>query len=119
MEELRSLDNLLSNESCLVEFLVKNIEEKMIADLLVGFHIKDSNNLNPKNDQQFNSYHLLLAKIQTFANEIFYLEGDPFNLKLLSVVQKTLIERFKKRAEEKSEVTKRLENIEEQLDVTF
>jgi hypothetical protein len=97
MEEPRSLDSLFFSNSCLVEFFVKNIEDKMMGDPFIECHIRDSNNLNPKDDFQFNCYHLILARIQTIANETFYLEEDPFNLKLLSVVQQTVIERLKER----------------------
>tara|TARA_B100002052_G_C15550506_1_gene448865 strand:- start:26 stop:397 length:372 start_codon:yes stop_codon:yes gene_type:complete len=123
MEEPRSLDSLFFSNSCLVEFFVKNIEDKMMGDPFIEFHIRDSNNLNPKDDFQFNCYHLILARIQTIANETFYLEEDPFNLKLLSVVQQTVIERLKERrsdsVKELEKISSKKIGIEEQIAVPF
>tara|TARA_B100001540_G_C15232577_1_gene384618 strand:- start:81 stop:452 length:372 start_codon:yes stop_codon:yes gene_type:complete len=123
MEEPRSLDSLFFSNSCLVEFFVKNIEDKMMGDPFIECHIRDSNNLNPKDDFQFNCYHLILARIQTIANETFYLEEDPFNLKLLSVVQQTVIERLKERrsdsVKELEKISSKKIGIEEQIAVPF
>tara|TARA_B100000287_G_scaffold283491_1_gene267116 strand:+ start:1121 stop:1492 length:372 start_codon:yes stop_codon:yes gene_type:complete len=123
MEEPRSLESLFFSNSCLVEFFVKNIEDKMMGDPFIECHIRDSNNLNPKDDFQFNCYHLILARIQTIANETFYLEEDPFNLKLLSVVQQTVIERLKERrsdsVKELEKISSKKIGIEEQIAVPF
>ncbi len=95
----------------------------MMGDPFIEFHIRDSNNLNPKDDFQFNCYHLILARIQTIANETFYLEEDPFNLKLLSVVQQTVIERLKERrsdsVKELEKISSKKIGIEEQIAVPF